>query len=254
MEQKVILWERKINLVLPKGVKMRIVICDWDIMFLKKMKNIIYKYAEVYKIELVVDSFNSGEKLLNCKTQYNIAFLGYRLEGINGFDTAKILRKKYSDISIVFVSEYTDFVFDAFEVNPYRFLVKPTSSKMIYEILNHFFDNYIKNNCLWIKNRDNTLCLNTSDIYFLEADNKHCYIHLKEEVLSCNHTMAKVYSVLPKRNFSKINRAFVVNLDYVQKYNTKELLLNNKENLTIGRNFLKSFKEDYRLFKQPIEI
>ena len=254
MEQKVILWEPKINLPLPKGVKMRIVLCDRDNVFLKKMKNLIYKYAVDYKLDLVVDCFNSGEKLLNSKTRYNIAFLEYHLEGINGFETAKMLRNKSSDVSIVFVSEYTDFVFDAFEVNPYRFLVKPTSPKAIYGILNHFFDKYIKTNCLWIKNRDNTLCLNTSDIYFLEADNKHCYIHLKDEVQSCNQTMAKVYSFLPKRNFSKINRAFVVNLDYVKKYNAKELLLNNEEKLTIGRNFHKSFKEDYRLLKQPIEI
>lgn len=254
MERNVILWEPKINFLFPKGVKMRIVLCDWDNIFLKKTKNIIYNYAEANKFELVVDCFNSGEQLTKSKTEYNIAFLGYKLNGINGLETAKLLRKKYSDISIIFVSEYTDFVFDAFQVNPYRFLVKPISPKDIYKTLNHFFDKFIKNNCLWIKNRDDTICLNVNDIYFLEADNKHCYIHLKEDVLSCNRTMARVYSVLPKRNFSKINRAYIVNLDYVQKYNTKELSLKNHEELSIGRNFLKSFKEDYRIFKQPIEI
>ena len=254
MERKVILWEPNINSPLPKGVKMRIALCDWDTSFNKKMKNIIYKYAEETKIELVVDCYNSGEKLLKSKYEYNIVFLGYQLEGINGLETAKLLRKNFFDISIVFVSEYTDFVFESFEVNPYRFLVKPVSPKSIYKTLNHFFDKFIKNNCLWIKSRDNTFCLNTGEIYFLEADNKHCYIHLKEETFSCNKTMAKVYSSLPKRNFSKINRAFVVNLDYVQKYNTKELYLKNNENLTIGRNFLKSFKQDYRIFKQPIEL
>ena len=254
MERKVILWERKINFSFPKGVKMRIVLCDWDNIFLKKLKNLIYRHAENYKLDLVVDCFSSGERLIDCETEYNIAFLGYRLNGINGLETAKKLRERFSNISIVFVSEYTDFVFDAFEVNPYRFLVKPISPKAICETLNHFFDEFIKNNCLLIKNRHNNTFLNATDIYFIEADNKHCYIHLRDEVLSCNHTMAKVYSLLPKRIFSKINRAFIVNLDYVQKYNTKELLLKNQKTLSIGRNFLKSFKEDYRLFKQPIEL
>lgn len=254
MERKVILWEQKINAPFPQGVKMRIALCDWDKNFVKKIKNIIYTYAEHFRMEILVDCYHSGEALLNSLVNYNLIFLGYKLEGINGLKTAKLIRNKNPYISIVFVSEYTDFVFDSFKVNPYRFLVKPISQNMIYETLNDFFEKFGKDYCLWVKYRDDTVCLNTGEIYYLEANNKHCIIHLEDQILNCNKTMAKVFGSLPENHFSKINRAFVVNLNFIKKHNNKEIQLTNKQSLTIGRNYLKTFKEEYRLFSQPIEL
>lgn len=233
---------------------MRIALCDWDNAYIKKVKNMIYTYAEYRRMEIVIDCYNSGEKLIQSNINYNIIFLGYKLNGINGLKTAEIIRENNPHLSIVFVSEYTDFVFDSFKVSPYRFLIKPINRNDLFETLNALFEKFSNDYCLWIKCREDTVCLYTNKIYYLEADNKHCKINLSHEALNCNKTMARVYSALPKNHFSKINRAFVVNLNYVERYNNKELYLSNNQALTIGRNFIKSFKEEYRIFKQPIEL
>ncbi len=255
MERKVIIWEQKnISLFHYGYLRMRIAICDWDKNFNKKIKNIIYSYAELFRIDIVVDCYTSGEFLLNSKVNYNIYFLGYKLDGINGLITAEKLRIKNSNTTIIFVSEYTDFVFDAFKVNPYRFLLKPIKKDIIFKTLDEYFENYGTDYPLWIKSKDNTTCLNTSEIYFLEADNKHCFVHLKNEFLKCNRTMAKVFGVLPKNHFSKINRAFIINLNYIEGYNNEQVLLKNNISLHISRNYLKTFKEEYRNFICPKEI
>lgn len=233
---------------------MRIAVCDWDTNFTAEIKSMIYTYAELHRIDIVADCYTAGETLLSCGINYNIIFLGYKLTGINGLKTAEKVRSKNSVASIVFISEYTKFVFDAFKVNPYRFLIKPVNKHNLFEVLDSYFQKFGNDYPLWIKCRENTVCLNTDEIYFLEADNKHCYIHLKSETLKCSRTMAKVFELMPKNHFSKINRAFVVNLNFIKKYNKEEICLKNDVSLHISRNFLKPFKEDYRRFSCPKEI
>ncbi len=254
MEQKVIIWEQKDLLFFPEGAKMRIAICDWDPRFVNEVKRMIYGYAEKFRIEIVVDCFVSGEMLIKAKENYQMIFLGYKLKGINGFDTARLIRRTDINTAIVFVSEYTDFVYDSFEVTPYRFLTKPLEELKLFEILNIFFKDIGSNYCLWIKSRDNTVFLNTNEIYYIEADNKHSIIHLERESISCNRTMARVFEVLPKNCFSKVNRAYIVNLNHIKNYNPKEINLSNNQRLSIGRSYFKSFKEEYKLLKQPIEL
>ena len=255
MERKVILWEPKKSSRFQQGyLKMRIALCDWDFKLLEEIKKAIYAYAEFCRIDIVADCYNSGEKLLSSGVNYNIIFLGFRLCGIDGMKTAQRIRNNNSSVAIIFISENTDFILESFKVTPYRFLLKPIKADQIVEVLKEYFKEFGTNCPLWLKSGEDTLYLNTQDIYYLEADNKHCKVHLKNECLPCNKTMAKVHNALPKRNFSKINRAFVVNLNLVKKYNNELLYLKNGTILKISRNYIKSFKEELQNFIQPTEI
>lgn len=233
---------------------MRIAICDWDFHFVREVKRIVYGYAEKYRIDIVADCFVSGERLIESKESYQMIFLGYKLKGMNGFDTARIIRKTDYNTAIVFVGEYKEFVYESLEVTPYRFLAKPLNENKLLEIINIFFKDMVNRSYLWLESRDNTICLNVNDIYYIEANNKHCIVYSKDESVGHNRTMAKVFEALPKNIFLKINRAYIVNLNYIKSYNSKEMELINNEKLPIGRSYLKSFKEEYKLYKQPIEI
>ena len=236
------------------GMEMRIAICDLDKSFLLKLKNIIYHYAERRRLDVVADCYISGEEILNRGNYYNIIFLGYRLLGKNGLETAEKLREGKINSAIIFISDFTDFVFEAFKVSAYRFLLKSGCETEIWSVLDDYFYGIRNDYPLLIKSNDDMVCINTGDIYFLEANNKHCYIHLENEILNCNRTMARVYDVMPKNHFSKTNRAFVVNLNHISRYNNELITLKNGEVLHPSRNYYQSFKEEYRRFLRPCEL
>lgn len=230
---------------------MRIAVCNRDILILEKIKNMIYLYARRLKLDLSVECFSSGEEFLLEHKKYNIVFLGYFLNGADGLEIAKKIRKENFSCFIIFISEKTDFVFEAFKVNPYRFLVLPITEKEFFCALDDFFKDFGLDYPLWIKCGEDTVCINTSEIIYLEASNKHCLINLKNEDISCNKTMAKVYDVLPKNHFIKINRAYIINLNYVSKYNRDNVFFKNGKSLHISRNYYGNFKDEYRLFLNP---
>ena len=131
--------------------------------------------------------------------------------------------------------------------------MRPIEINDVYSILDDFFKEYAKERPVWIKTGEDTVTLHTKDIVYIEANNKHCYIHLIDEVLECNRTMARVNDVLPKYCFGKINRAYIVNFNHIKKYNNDNLHLSGGHVLHISRNYLKKFKTEYRSFLKPFE-
>lgn len=253
MEQEVDKRERKKVMLSLKKAKMRIAVCDKEIGFAKDIKNTIYQYAESHRLDIVVDCYSYGEALLCSNVRYNLIFIGYELLDQKGIETAKTIRTSDSCSLIVFISSNTDFVFETFKVNTYRFLVPPVNNEEIYSLLDDFFNKFGNDYPLWIKSGEETFCLNSRDIYYVEADNKHCVIHLQKESLPCNRTMARVSDVLPRNHFLKINRAYIVNLNHIIKYNNDSVFLKNGSSVHISRNFLKKFKDGYRFFLDPRE-
>ena len=218
---------------------------------MEKLKSILYKYTEQMKVDAVIDCYSYGEAFLNSKINYNMLFIGYSLHGINGLETAKILRKTDNKCAIVFISSNTNFILDVFKVSPQAFLVTPTEEAEIFCVLNEYFEKIGNDYPLLIKFGEDTICLHTSQIIYLEADNKHCNVHLEGECHSCNKTMAKVFETLPKNHFLKINRSCIVNSVYVNKYNNEAVFLKNGKKLYMGRKYLNNFKQDYRSFVEP---
>lgn len=232
---------------------MRIAACDGKKDFLEMLKQTIYSYARQKRMEIVVDCYLCGENMLAAKQKYDIVFMGYLPVGKNGFQIARELRKHNSRSAIIFICPNTHLVMEAFKVNTFRFLVSPVKRSELFCVLDEYFEEYGNNYPVWIKSGVDTVCLNTEEIVYVEADNKHCYIHLEDESYKCNRTMAKVYDVLPKSHFFKINRAFVINADYVNKYNNEEVYLKNGHCLHISRNYLNDFKTNYRCLLEPLQ-
>ena len=233
---------------------MRIALCDADIFAIKTTKRIIYEYANIHGIEILVEEYTSGNELLINKTKYPLIILDYKTKDLNGLETARILRKNNPDCTIMFLSSYSGFVLDSFEVNPYRFFLKPLNKSLLYAALDDYFKARSDSRPLLIKDGGNIFCLNTNEIFYLEADNKNCFISLRNKKIRCRKTMARVYGELPRQHFGKINRAYVVNFNYISGYNRDAVTLRNGEQLHVGRCYFKSFKKEFREFSDSKEL
>lgn len=233
---------------------MRIAICDLDKEFLYGIKHCIYRYSEIKRLDTVVDCFISGESILANADNYAIIFLGYHLSGINGLETAIRLRQNNVPAIIIFISDYTDFIFDAFKVDAFRFLLKSDYETELWSLLDELCLSPKNGNPILLKSENDTVCVNPREICFLEANNKHCSVHLDSFTLNCKRTMASVVRELPQNTFCKTNRSFVVNLRHVSRYGSKTVVMKNGDTLCLSRNYSKSFKEEYHRFLEIYNI
>ena len=115
---------------------MQIAICDDESNFREELKKHLIEYKKDKRMQLDVYEFKTGEALCSTDISFDIVFLDYQMPSLDGMETARILRENNILCNIVFVTNYPDFVFESFEVNPYRFWKKPVEFEKVESLLN----------------------------------------------------------------------------------------------------------------------
>lgn len=135
-------------------MSLKAAICDDEKTFHKEISKLVRKYSIARNIEIYTDCYEDGESLLLSENEYDIIFLDYQMEGINGIETAEKLRGANNDSVIIFISAYPAAALDAYEVDTFRYLLKPVDESILFKAL----DSYLKS-----IDYDNLLLLNTHE-------------------------------------------------------------------------------------------
>lgn len=215
---------------------MQIAICDDEKIFINELVNFLVAYKKQHCICIDIFEFTSGEALINSKENFDMIFLDFQMKGINGLETAKILRLKNITCSIVFVTNYPDFVFDSFEVNPYRFFKKPISFEKLDALLNNFIAEQKLLAPLIVINNSERYVIESKNILYLEGAGKNCNIVTNTKKYKSSKTLSHVHELLPKHCFYRIHKSFVINLYSVKYFDNKFVILTNDDKIDISRN------------------
>ena len=92
---------------------------------------------------VVCDLYESGDAFLHrtAAGPYAVVFLDICMEGTNGIGTARQLREKDPHLLIVFVTSSPEYVWEAFPVHPFDYLLKPYKEEKIRQ-LSAFVNNF----------------------------------------------------------------------------------------------------------------
>jgi DNA-binding LytR/AlgR family response regulator len=172
-------------------------------------------------------------------------FLDYQMDGMNGMDAARKLRERNINCAIVFVTGYPHFVYEAFEVNTFRFCDKPLEQDRIYGILNDYLSMYGNDYPILLKYERQTFQVHTREIVYIEAMRKHSMIYRPKEQFRVAKHLAVIIPLLPKNHFFRVNRSFVVNFNYIAKYDNEYVYMKNGAKVPQSRKYIAEFKAAY---------
>ena len=112
---------------------LQIAVCDGDEIMGEKLKQLIelrLQKEEGYRVWV----FATGRQLLESGVSFDIFFLDIDLRDINGIDMARQLRQE-SEAVIVFVTALKEYIFDAFDVQAFQYLLKPIDEQKFFQVL-----------------------------------------------------------------------------------------------------------------------
>lgn len=226
---------------------MKIAVCDDEQVVLNKISGIFEDYIEANNAELDYSIFESYEDLCSQMDEFDLFILDYMMPGMNGMDFARKLREESDRNSgIIFLTAYSDFVYEAFEVRAYRFITKPIDEYKLIKAINDFANDTKEYGKLTVKCDDGLRTVKIDDIYYIEAQIKHTVIHLKEgKTLVSRITMTSFEQEIDCELLFRIHRSFIVNCDKVQRIQGLECILENGETLPIGKKKFSDFKKHY---------
>lgn len=205
----------------------------------------------------------SAEKALE-KIKENtpdIVLMDIMLKGkMNGIECAKIIKDQYN-IPVVFLTAYADehTLEKAKVTEPYGYIIKPykevdlqTSIEMA--IYKHNKKNELQKemellyslveskstgeNFLFVKSNSALVKIYATDIYFVEALKDYVIIHTKEAKYTIHSTMKDIEAKLPRDQFQRIHRSYIVRLDKIKSIETNSVLIEDLDKvLPIGGNY-----------------
>lgn len=221
---------------------MKIAICDDEKVARHEISSLVNEYRLHKKIDIFPDIFDSGQKLLSSKLDYDVIIMDYQMEDINGIETSRQIREVNKDCTIIFISAYPLAALDSLEVNTFRFITKPIDSAKLFKALDDYLTSIDYDNLLILKTHEGTWKIKMSDIIYAEANGKHTYIRTSDKVFDVHIHLKVIESKLPKSKFIRSHRAYVVGFNHISNHTNEEILFDNDEKADIGKRYATQFK------------
>lgn len=232
---------------------MKIAICDDVYKDSGKLEELIYKYFNYNEHLFTCDVYTSGEELIQILEEdnicYQIYFLDIEMLEINGLQAAKYIRSKDMNALIIFTTNHSDLVYQAFEVNAFHYLRKPIDKDMVDKILiraKRFLT--IKDTIFQFKSGKIFYTLNYNQILYFEKDKRLIFVHTDNEYFTYYGTFKELNDNVNDIIFAQVHKSFIINMDFVFKIENRELVLKNNKRISISRNFYSEFMHKYREF------
>jgi len=234
--------------VLQRVYKIRVAVCDDERLVRSEIIDAVTAYSNARHVEIEIFEYTCGEDLIKTTREFSIVIMDYMMDGIDGLETARILRNSSTNCQIIFLTSYPQFVYESFEISTFRFFMKPLDVNKLYVALDSYFELFGNDYPLVLSLGRDTVSVQTNAILYIEADNKKCYINLAEERLHCSMSMADVAKIIPKNIFYKVNKSFIINFNHISNYNKESICFSNGMIVPVSRKYQPLFKNAYQNF------
>lgn len=228
-----------------------IAICDDENMFRTNLRRCIE--ANTYLLEesvQIIEYKNAQEIMEYLEQKLDLLFLDIEMPGINGMEFMRKYGEYLTNTKVIFVTFYDSFILKGYEVNAYRFLIKPVTVEQIAEIFKAYkAANILNRSITIIEDRIPTDIL-LRNIIFIESHNNKIGIRTKTTYHCCYQKIKEVSIFLPDKYFYQIHRSYIVNMTYVERIDKCKniVILTNGETVLISRSKKIEFEKSWLNF------
>lgn len=222
---------------------LRIAIVDKDLDSNEQIQMFIRHFANIKGLDISLEEFDRADSFMfRYKPVYDIIFMGIDLPGLNGMEAAKRLRKKDTDVVLVFITELERYVIRGYEVDALDFVLKPLNYYAFSIKLERAIQRVRQRGGehIMLKTSDGVHRLGIRQIYYLETKSRMLYYHTSTGVYSVRDSLQSAQEQLAEYSFAKCNQCYLVNLQHVTDMQDECVVVAGKP-LEISRRNRKTF-------------
>ena len=218
---------------------MQIAICDDD----KSIGLILEEKIKKLLPDAVIEKYLSGDELIASGCEPDILFLDIQMPGMDGMETARILRQKNERMVLIFVTAVEEYVFQAFDVAAFHYLVKPFSDEKFEEVVKRavrsiekYSENQSDEKYMMVQSGGSHMKVFLKDIVYAEVYNRKVIIHTRDTNIEYYGKLQEL-SEIAGADFFRTHRAYLVHFKYVQKYDANCVTMENGTALIAKQNY-----------------
>lgn len=222
-----------------------IAIVEDELEFSTQLVQYLNQYQQENGVEIKVSVFGDGESILKDYTSdYDAIFLDIQLPGIDGMQTAEMIREKDEEVVLMFITNMAQYAISGYSVGALDFVMKPITyysfAMKVGRVLKRVRKKAKEQHAVILMLPDGMKKLDTRQIYFVEIQNRMLHYHTDEGEFVLKGTMQNVEQELEGYAFAKCNHWYLVNLLHVKEVKKNVAVVGEFE-LEISRRNKNSF-------------
>ena len=163
------------------------------------------------------------------------------MEGMNGIQTAEVIRTYSDDIYIAFVTAYINYAPEGYRCNAIRYILKNSDqlAASIYECMDAILDKISSSH----KTKTIDFCggsceVLVNQIMYIESNKHKLLFHIigkDPEDYSIYSTLNDVEKEYIEADFLRVHQSYMVNMKYISKLVRYYVILENGERISIPK-------------------
>ncbi len=223
-----------------------IAICDDNEDQIKELLRLLGEWSADKPFALNIDEYISAESFLFSYPDKpcDLILLDIEMKRLNGMELAKKLRSDGNMLPIVFITGYSEYMNDGYEVEALHYLLKPVDKVKLFAVLDRYIKRHTSENEILLSCDGGNLHISPEMIVYCEAVGKKTHVHLQDKTLVCTMGISNMKNILPEE-FIFCHRSYIVNLRYVRSIGKAEIALDSGKNLPLSRRLYKEVNDRF---------
>ena len=215
----------------------RVAICDDSNTDAGYVQSILNNWAVARQVAVQVEAFTSAESFLFHYAEdkaFDILLLDIEMGAMDGVTMARQVRKDNETVQIVFITGYSEYIAEGYEVAALHYLMKPVKEDKLFAVLDRALEKQKQNErCLNLELSGEMVRIPFYEIRYLNVHQNYVTIHGKQDY-TIKRTLGEFEKELDDR-FHRVGRAMILNLKYIQRVTKTNVCLSDGTVLPLPR-------------------
>jgi len=200
----------------------------------------------------LIGSYNSTVTAMRDirESSVDLVFLDIQMPELSGIEFAKILP---SNTKVIFTTAFSQYAIDSYKVCALDYLLKPiayedflvaANKALDWFTLQHRLDTMTRDRYIYIKSDYKLVQVKFDDIMYVEGMKDYVKVFLEnvEKPIISLMNLKKLEDYLPKNEFMRMHRSYIVNLGKVKLIDRSRIVFGNKY-IPISENYKEEVRE-----------
>lgn len=183
-----------------------------------------------------VDLFSSGEGFLfrYAEADYDILLLDIEMGAMDGVTLAKKLRQNNETLQIVFITGYSDYIAEGYDVSALHYLMKPVKEEKLFSVLSRAAEKIARNEkVLTFDVGGEMVRVPIYQIRYAQVQGNYVTIYAGTQT-TVKMTLGDLAAMLDER-FYRVGRSCIVNLTQISRVTKSEIRLSGGTAIALPR-------------------
>ena len=218
-------------------MKYKVAICDDAASDRAYVNQLLKQWAVQVGYTVQIDLFTSAEDFLfhyADKSDYDILLLDIEMGAMDGVTMARQLRRSNDTVQIVFITGYSDYISEGYDVAALHYLMKPVRKEKLFAVLDRAAEKVTRNEK--VLNFDvggEMVRIPIYQIRYADVMGNYVTIHAQSDI-TVKMSLGELEKQLDER-FYRAGRSIIVNISQISRVTKTEIRLNDSTVIPLPR-------------------